>query len=74
MSLINYKVGLALMWSAKYVITSKVTQDADPNADPPFITGKALTGATSIISHAKLFIIYQLSLSQFKTIKSYCSK
>ena len=46
MPLINCEESLTLTWSANFVLTSKATRNADPNADPAVAAINNPTGAT----------------------------
>ena len=54
--LISYEVNLILTWSKNCVITDETIQDANPNVNPPIPETRAPTGATSVVTDAKLYV------------------
>ena len=54
--LIYCEINLILTWSEKYVLTSKVTRDADSDANPTVAAIDNLTNATFKIRDAKLYV------------------
>ena len=54
--LINPEVSLTLTWSENCVITSKVTRDADPDADPAVAGINNPTNAVFKITNCKLYV------------------
>ena len=56
MSLISCEVSSILTWSEKNLITSKVTRDADPNANPTIAAINNATNAIFKITDTKLQI------------------
>ena len=56
MPLINCEVSLILTWFKNCVITSKVTRDADPNANPAVAAINNPTNAALKITDTKLYV------------------
>ena len=56
MPLINCEVSLILTWFKNCVITSKVTRDADPNANPTVAAINNPTNAAFKITDTKLYV------------------
>ena len=56
MPLINCEISLNLSWSENCVLTSKVTRDADPDADPAVDEINVPTNATFKIKDTKLYV------------------
>ena len=56
MPLINCEVSLILTWFKNCVITSKVTRDADPNANPAVAAINNPTNAAFKITDTKLYV------------------
>ena len=54
--LINSKINLILTWSENCVLTSKVTRDADPDADPGVAAIDNPTNAIFKITDTKLYV------------------
>ena len=57
MPLINSEINLILKWSENCVLTDKITQAGNPNADPAIPPINAPTNATFKIRDAKLYIV-----------------
>ena len=57
MPLINSEINLILKWSENCVLTDKITQAGNPNADPAIAPINAPTNATFKIRDAKLYIV-----------------
>ena len=55
-SLINCEISLNLKWSKNCVLTSQVTRDADPDADPPVAVINNPTNAEFSITYCKLYV------------------
>ena len=55
-SLINCEINLILTWSENFVITSKATRDANPDADPSVVEINNPTNATFKIIDTKLYL------------------
>ena len=56
MPLINCEINLVLKWSANFVITSKATRDANPNANPGVAGINNPINATCKITDTKLYV------------------
>ena len=56
MPLINYEVSLILTWFKNCVIKSKVTRDADPNANPAVAAINNPTNAGFKTTDTKLYV------------------
>ena len=56
MPLIYCEVSLILTWFEYFVITSKVTRDADPNANPAVAAINNPTNAAFKITDTKLYV------------------
>ena len=56
MPLINCEINLVLKWSANFVITSKATRDANPNANPGVAAINNPINATCKITDTKLYV------------------
>ena len=54
--LIRCKINLILTWTENCVLTSKVTRDADPDADPEVAAIDNLTNAIFKITDTKLYV------------------
>ena len=67
--LINCEVSLELIWSENYVLTSKATREADPDADPAVAGINNPTNTTFKITGCKF--LFQWLLYQLKMITNY---
>ena len=54
--LINCEINLTLTWAGNCVITSKVTRDADPDANPAVAVVNYPTNGTFKTTDAKLYV------------------
>ena len=54
--LINCENSLDLRWSKNFVLTSKATREADPDANPPVQAINNLTNAEFSITDCKLYV------------------
>ena len=56
MPLINCEIPLTLTWSENYVLTSKATREADPDADTAVAGINHPKNAVFIITDCKLYV------------------
>ena len=54
--LINCEINLIATWSENYIITSKATRDADPDANPAVAAVNNPTNAVFKITDTKLYL------------------
>ena len=52
----NCEVSSDLKWSKNFVLTSKATREADPDADPPVLEINNPTDAQFLITDCKLYV------------------
>ena len=68
MPLINCEINLILTWSENYVLTSKATSDANPDADPAVAGINNSTNATFQMTNTKFYVpVVTLSTENDKT-------